>query len=92
MDIKHIDSSAPLYLLKSPQAKTAPQADPQQTAGDVVNLSSRGSSPAVAFDSENDTQAYQGVLNAAQVNPDQLVQAHSGLDQERVYRLLGLIE
>ena len=46
----------------------------------------------MTFDSENDTQAYQGVLNAAQVNPDQLVEAHSGLDHERVYRLLGLIE
>ena len=45
MDIKHIDSSAPLYLLKSPQPKTTVQADQQQSAGDVVNLSSKGSPP-----------------------------------------------
>lgn len=92
MDIKHVDGSASLYLLKKPQIKEAAAQTPQQPAGDVVNLSAKGLNPEDSFTSEADVQAYKGVIDAAHTNPSLLAEAHGGLDPERVYRLLGLIE
>jgi len=92
MSINAIDPNASLYAFKAAQPRSAATESSPQAGGDVVNLSAKGAPSKVAFDSEGDAQAYDSVLNAAHTNPGMLAETHSGLDPERVYRLLGLLE
>lgn len=91
MDIKHVGNAS--LLASTPRQPRVPApATPPQSAGDVVNLSAKNSSPMGASASEGDLAAYNGVLDTTHGNPTAVMEAHSGLDPDRVNRLLGLLD
>jgi len=59
---------------------------------DTVSIGAQTSLPRSSFSSDDEYSAYHSVLAQGQTNPSHIVDAHCGLDPERVYRLLGLID
>ncbi|GAB6037877.1 hypothetical protein JCM15519_24360 [Fundidesulfovibrio butyratiphilus] len=82
----------PEKALSDNQSPTTAAQGKSASSGDTVSLSAQASVPRSAFNTDDEYNAYQSVIAQAQSDPNQIVNAHSGLDTDRVYRLLGLIE